>query len=78
MTGLLDAPPYSPRDDGRLLSELIELTRWHLEGCTEYKRVWPSWSGASQFASLPYLHVSGLESDRNGRDRRNGKSRGGR
>jgi hypothetical protein len=61
VTGLLDAPPYSPRDDGRLLSELIELTRWHLQGCSEYKRVWPSWSGASEFSSLPYLHVSGFK-----------------
>ena len=61
MTRLLDLSPYAPRDDDALLQELVELSRWHLSGCDEYRKVWPSWEAADDFSSLPYLHVSGFK-----------------
>jgi hypothetical protein len=61
MTQLLDQPPYATRDDDTLLHELVDLTRWHLAGCEEYRRVWPAWVDAADFPSLPFLHVSGFK-----------------
>lgn len=57
MTTLLDGPPYGPRDDARFLDEANALTRWHLEGCDDYARIWPDFSSAAALEALPYLHV---------------------
>ena len=61
MTTLFDAAPYAPRDDERLLAELVALTRRHLAGCAPYRAVWPEWTDATTFADLPYIHVSGFK-----------------
>lgn len=57
MTELLTAAPYSPRQDGALLRELNALSRHHIDGCPEYRNVWPDWSDARTPADLPWLHV---------------------
>jgi len=57
MSELLQAPPFAPRDDAILLREMNALSRWHLEGCPEYRKVWPNFKQATCFAELPFLHV---------------------
>ncbi len=57
MSALLECAPYGPRDESALLSELSQLSHHHLEGCPEYRRVWPGWVGARRLAELPWLHV---------------------
>lgn len=57
MTDLIGRPPYGPRDDETLLSELNELTRHHRKYCAPFARIWPDWSGSSRIEDLPYLHV---------------------
>ncbi len=57
MTVLLARPPYGPRDEVALLAELVELTRHHLSGCAQLRRIWPDWEGADRLADLPWLHV---------------------
>lgn len=58
MTKLLDRPPFGDREEPLFLREMIALTRHHLEGSLEYRRMWPSWSNASQVEDLPFVHVS--------------------
>jgi hypothetical protein len=55
---LLEQPPFAPRDEATLLEEMDRVTRWHLEGCAEYRRVWPNWSHADSLEQLPYLHAA--------------------
>jgi hypothetical protein len=61
MSKLLEQSPFAPRDDAAFLTELNELTAWHLEGCAEYRRVWPGCRGAVPVAArmedAPYLHA---------------------
>ena len=57
MSRLLDSPPYAERDDTSFLNELGELTHFHLEGCEEYRRLWPGWIGASSLEAFPFVHV---------------------
>lgn len=61
MSSLLSAQPFVARDDDLLLAELIELSKWHLNGCPNYRRVWPNWAGAKSFDALPYLHVGAFK-----------------
>ncbi len=57
MSRLLDKPPFAPRDDAGFLAEMNLLSRFHLDGCLEYRRIWPDWSPATDIAGLPFLHV---------------------
>ncbi len=57
MSALLEAPPYAPREDARLLAEAVALTKKHLAGCADYARIWPGFDDAATFEDLPYLHV---------------------
>jgi len=57
MSRLLDAGPFARRDDAAFLAEMCELTRWHLDGCPAYRRIWPAWDGACAVEELPYVHV---------------------
>jgi hypothetical protein len=57
MTALLDMLPFAVRDDRRFLDEMVALTRHHLAGCAEYRRIWPTWSGAMAVDELPFVHV---------------------
>lgn len=57
MSVLLDRSPYSERDDAAFLSELLKLTRHHLDGCPEYARIWPGWNKSADIADFPFLHV---------------------
>jgi hypothetical protein len=61
VSALLDAPPFSPRDDPALLAELTERTRWHIERCPAYARMWPDWRSAERLDELPYVHVSAFK-----------------
>jgi hypothetical protein len=33
------------------------LSHWHLDGCAEYRAVWPKWRQADLLEALPFLHV---------------------
>jgi len=57
MTALLDMPPFAARDAGRFLDEMVALTRHHLAGCPEYRRIWPAWNGATSAEELPFVHA---------------------
>jgi hypothetical protein len=58
MSRLLDqAKPYAPRPEADFLDEMNTLTRFHLEGCPEYARIWPDFEPADRLADLPWLHV---------------------
>jgi hypothetical protein len=57
MSELLDLGPFAPRDDSLFLREMSALSRWHLDNCSEYRRVWPNWQEARSVAELPYLHA---------------------
>ena len=57
MSRLLEQPPFAPRDDAAFLAELNELTAWHLEGCAEYRRVWPDCRSVGRAEDAPYLHA---------------------
>ena len=57
MTKLLDEPPFAVRDEAAFLAEMNELTAWHLDGCPEYRRVWPQWQAVDRVEDLPYLHA---------------------
>ena len=48
---------YAPRDDGLFLADMNALTRFHLDGCLEYRQVWPEFEDASGLHELPFLHV---------------------
>jgi len=61
MSHLLDQPPFAARDDAALLAELNALTRWHLDGCADYRAVWPRWNGAATIDALPWLHVGAFK-----------------
>lgn len=61
MSDLLLQPPFSERDDARLLMEMNDLSRWHLGGCAAYRAVWPAFDGAADFAELPFLHVGAFK-----------------
>jgi hypothetical protein len=61
MSRLLEDRPFAARDEGQFLSEMSALTRWHLEGCPEYARIWPDWSAAESPARLPFLHVGAFK-----------------
>jgi hypothetical protein len=57
MTTLLDSQPFAARDDEVFLREMNELSRWHLEGCSSYRRVWRDFQSAKRVEDLPFLHV---------------------
>jgi hypothetical protein len=57
MSELLDQRPFAPRDDALFLREMNALSRWHLDHCPDYSRVWPDWEEARSIAELPYLHA---------------------
>ncbi len=57
MSALLDAPPFGPRDDARLLAEMNRLTGFHLEHCPPYRAVLGDWSEAATLEALPATHV---------------------
>jgi hypothetical protein len=57
MSELLDQGPFAPRDDSLFLREMNALSRWHLDHCPEYRRVWSDWHDAHSAAELPYLHA---------------------
>ena len=54
---MLQEHPFAARDDALFLTEMNAITRWHLEACPEYRRVWSTWSEAESVAQLPFLHV---------------------
>jgi hypothetical protein len=58
MTTLLDRPPFGDRDDPLFLREMTALTRHHLDGSPELRRMWPEWRGAESIEELPFVHVS--------------------
>jgi len=58
MSALLGEPPFAPRDDDTLLSELTALTRFHLAGCSAFRAMWPEWQEPQTLADIPYTHVS--------------------
>ena len=49
--------PYGPRSEADFLEEMNDLTRFHLEGCPEYARIWSGFDRAGRLADLPWLHV---------------------
>ena len=51
------ANPYGYRSEKDFLAEMNALTRFHLEGCPEYARIWPNFQRADNVADLPYIHV---------------------
>ncbi len=57
MSELLTRPPFGSRDDELFAREMHELTRWHLQHCEEFMRVWPDWQANKHVEELPYLHV---------------------
>jgi hypothetical protein len=57
MSRLLEQGPFAPRNDAEFLAEMNELSRWHLQGCPEYARIWPDWKLALATEELPYIHV---------------------
>lgn len=57
MSVLLQRPPFSERDDDALLREMAEVTDWHLQGCPEYRAMWPDYRSANSLAELPFVHV---------------------
>jgi hypothetical protein len=57
MSKLLDEKPFAPRDDRQFLAEMNDLSRWHLNGCPEFARIWPDWRPADRLDQLPFLHV---------------------
>jgi len=57
VSSLLQAPPFSARDESALLREMNDLTRWHLEGCAAYRAMWPDFECAATLAELPFVHV---------------------
>ena len=57
MSKLLEQHPFAERDEATLLAEMNELTEWHMEGCSEYRRVWPDWRPAARIKDMPYLHA---------------------
>src|ERR1051325_757684 len=58
MSELLDRRPYDERDEPRFVREMAELTRHHLGGCPEYRRMWPAWRDARTAEELPFVHVA--------------------
>jgi hypothetical protein len=57
MSALLEQAPYAARDERAFLAEAVALTRAHLAGCDDYRRIWPAWEGAARVEELPWLHV---------------------
>jgi hypothetical protein len=57
MSNLLDNPPFAKRDQEQFLRELTELTRFQLEGCEEYRRMWPDWKCTEDVSQFPFIHV---------------------
>jgi hypothetical protein len=57
LSALLDLPPFGQRDDGTLLREMNDLTRFHREGCPLYARIHPEHKAVDSLEALPYLHV---------------------
>jgi hypothetical protein len=57
VSGLLDRPPYGPRDDAQLLAELNALTRRHAAHCTPYGRIVAGLPEAARLQEVPFLHV---------------------
>lgn len=57
MTDLLDRPPYSPRDESRLMNELNALTVHHRAYCAPFARIWPDETESARLEDLPWLHV---------------------
>jgi hypothetical protein len=57
VSALLDEAPYAPRDEAAFLAEAIALTRAHLDGCADYRAIWPDVVDATTVAELPWLHV---------------------
>jgi hypothetical protein len=57
VSALLEAAPFSGRDDALLLAEMNQLTRLHLDGCPAYRAMWPDFVAAEEFSELPFVHV---------------------
>lgn len=57
MSRLLKEGPFAQRDDDSFLAEMNYICRFHLQGCPEYRRMWPNWSEAEDIAGLPFIHV---------------------
>lgn len=58
MSNLLDQKhPYGPRSEADFLAEMNKLTRFHLNGCPDYARIWPDFQEAQEISEIPYLHV---------------------
>lgn len=57
MSTLLDLPPYGPRNDEQYLAEINDLTRHHLAGCPEYRRMFPDWRPSDEVSGIPFIHV---------------------
>ena len=58
MSELLDRRPFAERDEARFVREMAELTQHHLDGCPEFRRMWPAWRGAASAEELPFVHVA--------------------
>jgi hypothetical protein len=56
VSALLDERPYAARDQARFLAEGEALTRAHLAGCEDYRKIWREWDGARAVEELPWLH----------------------
>jgi hypothetical protein len=54
---LLRSAPYAQREEAAFLREMTALTRHHLEGCSEYRRIWSGWQVAESAEQLPFVHV---------------------
>ena len=61
MSDLLNQPPYGARDEAGFVAQMAALSRFHLDHCDAYRRVFPDWTGAGQISDLPYLHVSAFK-----------------
>jgi hypothetical protein len=60
MSELLDRPPFADRDDRLFRQEMIALTRHHLTGCDEFRRIWPAsvpLPETTPIEALPFVHV---------------------
>jgi len=57
VSALLELPPFGTRNDNVLLSEMIELTRFHRAGCPLYARIHSAPDAVETLDALPFLHV---------------------
>jgi len=61
MSQLLEQKPFGPREESRLVGELVQLTQRHLAGCVPYARVFSQFKVAERIEDIPFLHVQAFK-----------------